>query len=209
MQKFILCRILTACMLVRFAYTSIVTTQTRNETFLKIHIDNIRSVNRQLENNIYPYLRSIYIWLDNAAVVNETINFGHQPNFTDLHFYIENAQGFVVSNNCAPFISFNVYYGYPITVFIEHSQLQFYDKSQLPINSCDSYLASYFDLNVDDLVNNRVNKTELFVNLTYSTFTFPINYLVLFQSVKYTHPLCPLAFRHTYIAELHLRNEIK
>lgn len=165
---------------------------------MTVKSSSIARLNEKVSKTIFPWFTIADVSFDNAEYLNETIDLSKQINSAD-QFVLEVwfLKGFVISKETSPFVLMPIKENSLQYIFLDNSILEFYDKKLKKIDySCESFLASYFDLDIEDIKNNRVNKTQLFEQIESSTFSIRFYNLQITEGLVFTEPLCPLLFKN-------------
>ena len=158
-----------------------------------IVVKSIESLNQQLKSPSNSSLNGTLFLFDNKLILNTSIDL-RINNEQMRTFSLILLRGMVVSKATAPFILLPS----PESVInIEYSHFLFYDKNLRPVVTCDEYLASYFDMDIHDVIGGKVDKTDLVFQLKGIIPSF--QKLILDSKNVLPEKFCPLAFKNTHI----------
>ena len=175
----------------------------KERLLLTVQSSSIHQMNVELALKKF-YIDLLDFKLD-GLVINEAIDLRSQ-NFSSMFmitFWL--TKGFVIANHSQPifilpFMGHDAY----IAVTFDYGYFKFYNKHLQPLDSsCDSYLASYFDLDIEDLQNGRVNRTLLVSQIDTSFFP-PMSRLDFSSNFIPTTKVCPLIFKNAFIGFLNI-----
>ena len=188
---------------INFAYLSMIMIRVDQKFILQINSMSISDINRNSVN--YSYSLEVDIWFGNNKVWDSTLNLQYiKFNFGGM-LSVRCLKGFVISKSTSPlFIAAYTEEAKDYSFVIMDSQILFYNKNLEPIDSsCDSFLASYFDLNPDDLKQKgKVNKSLLFDQITEILFSVNAKELFIHKDNLIAGPICPLFFKNSQITKL-------
>ena len=172
-----------------------------NSSLVEFQTHDIFQLNKKFSQTIYPQFPTAIIKFDNNLVLNETIDFRNQPSgLGQLELHIWYLKGFVISRSALPLALFFNSADYLVTINLNDSFFRFFDKFKRRLDtSCESFLASYFDLDIDDIIKNRVNKTQLFIEIEHSLFSLNLDILAFMTGVVLDGLICPLLFKNSFL----------
>ena len=174
-----------------------------NKYDLQIFMDSCRDF--YISPDDVPFnLTLVQIFFNFTLVITNTINL-QNLHFTDNSVVnLLNMKGLAVSNESLPYVFIDPIYARARIIHLQlaFSSLRFFDRRLKTIDTtCNSFLASYFDLKVENIKNDKVDKNELFRQLEYGAFG-NLQSLEFDLTTVFDGPLCPLLFKNSRIALL-------
>ena len=146
-------------------------------------------------------LQFVEVNFNSSFVLPYSLYLGNLRLLSDAQVFLIFSKGIVVSRETSPFIRYGRSGIISKTVFSK-SRIAFYNRYLAPINtSCDSFLASYFDLELDDIKHGRINKTHLFESIESGPFS-NIDNLEFGTDIEFDGPFCPLLFKNSVSEQL-------
>ena len=182
-----------------WAYLIFLLFKITNEDTMTIRIRHERDAVLNLSQSAFSNATEIFISLDNSVVLGQPIDLGAEsfPNSV-ISIYLVFLKGFVASMRASPFILLPDSWHYDI--FFEYSSLIYYDTKHKALGpSCDAFMASYFELDINSVLNGTFNKSLLFQQIEVSTFSFKISSLIFMETAEYMSSICPLMFKNSNI----------
>ena len=111
--------------------------------------------------------------------------------------------GLIVSKEASPIVmlpvSNNLNMNTLIVVEFMNSHIKFYDKHHRLLGpTWDSFLASYFDIDIDNIRSGNVNKSRLYEEVLLSPLRINVYGFLFNESVDHEQTICPLDFKNAY-----------
>ena len=166
---------------------------------VEFQVKSIYNTNLALRSQVFNNSEELKFYFD-FLMINQTLDVSYQTNLSDFTLTFEALGGFVVSKEASPCVlppNISEIVKFSNTIF------KFYDKNlRLLGPTCDSFLASYFDIDIGELLSGKVNKTKLFDELQVSTLSINFYFVSFEEPVAHEQKICPLAFKHFYTSTL-------
>ena len=158
-------------------------------------------LNKQLKSQVYAKPRVLNLDFLNSVTISEKIDLTEQSDFYQYaDVYLKGVNGFVVSREAAPILAWNGNLKLDISLSFQKTKLRFFDQRLDPLDgSCESFLASYFQLNTSDIKSGKLSAKELAKTMVNGLFTAYYRFWYILNDVEYYEPVCPLVFKNLVI----------